>query len=298
MRMVRRIAFAAPLVMVVACQRPAPQRPESEDDEDEEEPSSTQASAATVDAAVPDAAEPDAWVAPSALVHQLPRLAPELTERERERRFLEDCRSGVHTCNPPPPDYRPPPPDVPKPRVVKVELMQREGTGTRVRVKRFWQLNSKWTGVFLDAQRTPVAGGECTFGIPGETEIDCTTTLSVEQLTDRGRVLDLRVEPSAELIARIERERANYIPGGGQVGRIIAVAIYEGGVHLTVSVGANKGVEASWTGLLFGAGGTPIRGGECSIVRVTSTVTLCRAAVTPDQARVASGVRFTPAARR
>lgn len=295
MRTVRRVAFAAPLVMVVACQRPAPQHPENEDEEPEVdgEPSTTQASSVPVDAA----GEPDAWAPPYALVRQLPPLEPELTERQRERRFLAGCRSGEHTCNPPPPDYSPPPPAAPKPRTVKVVLMQREGTGTRVRVKRFWQLDAKWNGVFLDAQDVPVPGGECTFGLPGETEIDCTTLLSAEQLTDRGSVLQLRVEPSAELIARIERERADYIPGGGKVGRILKFAVYEGGVELTVAVGADKGVDTSWAGLLFGSG-TPLRGGGCAIVRVDRSVTICRANVTPDQVRMAPRVRFTPPPRR
>jgi hypothetical protein len=231
-------------------------------------------------------------------VRELAPLAPELTERERERRYLEGCRSGVHTCNPPPPDYRPPPPDVPNPRTVKVELMQREGSGARVRVKRFWQLNAKWSGVFLDVQHQPVPGGECTFGRPGETEIDCTTALSVEQLTDRGSVLELRVEPSAELIARIERERADYIPGGGKVGKVVSLAVNGGGVDVTVAVGADDGVAPSWTALMFGSGGKPILGGECAILRVNRRLTICRANVTPDQVRRVIGVRFTAPDRR
>jgi hypothetical protein len=175
-----------------------------------------------------------------------------------------------------------------------VRAIAPDGTGTRVRVARYGQIGMAWTAVFVDAHEEPLPGGECTFVDLNRNEIDCTTALSVEQLTFEGKLRALRAAPSDALVKAIEEQRARYRPDGGKLGRIIAVRAASTRLEITAAIGADDGVTSSWKAVVVRENGSPVDGGACTIVRVLKRATTCTLSLTADQLRQWRDVLFTP----
>ena len=289
MRTARRVTFAAPLVVVVvACQRPAPQHPErdeEDEDEDEERGSPVVVSAPPVDAA------PDAWLAPKQLVDELKPLTSDRT--------IEDvCRHA--RCNPPPP-YKPSKPYPVETKTVHVNSMMREGTGTRVRLWRpDHRSDAAWRAVFVNDAGEELPNGECTIVAWDFHELECTTALTPEQLTTpRGwrEPFKAKVIPPQELVERVERQRANWIEPisstSAGTARVIGVSIGAAGTEVIIAVGADSGVTKSFS-VSFGNGDRKFLNGECKIVSVNARTTKCTTMLTPDQVKQNDRVTVTP----
>jgi hypothetical protein len=286
MRIARRVAFAAPLVLIVAgCQRPAAQRPDPEDEDEDEDDEQAPIVERPVDAAVPDA-----WRAPDELVAELKPLTSDRT--------IEDvCRHA--RCNPPPP-YARSKPDPVETTTVRVTKMRREGTGTRVRLRRAGQpMDPSWRAVFITQAGEEVPGGDCTIVAWDFSELECTTGLPPEQLTWRGEPLQTRLIPPKALVDRVNRERASWVdPTTGGKARVIGMSVVAGGTKLVVARGRAGGVEKDWTVTVIDANDRPIDGGLCTIVSINERATTCTTAVGPDQIKASPQVLLRPGRRQ
>jgi hypothetical protein len=175
----KRAVFAAPFVVVTSCDRPIERRERE-----------VEAPAEVVTRA------------PDTLVDELQPLG----------------KVTVHDaplCNPPPPTgrCRPQIPNPVKPQRLGVVAMKRESTGTRVRLQRpDLRMDHTWRAAFLTTLAAEVPDGECTIVAWSDRELECTTRVQPEQLAANGTTFDVWIEPPADLVLRVEREREHRLP--------------------------------------------------------------------------------------
>jgi hypothetical protein len=126
-----------------------------------------------------------------------PRPLPEelvetLAPLSSARTFYEMCLRAH--CNPPPPT------DVPEsgpmePTLVRVVAVQREGSGSRVRLERMPRMNKRWRAVFVDRLHIDRPDGACKMTEWDYHQLECTTQLSPEDLVEDAATLRVRVIP-------------------------------------------------------------------------------------------------------
>ncbi|MBA3463030.1 MAG: hypothetical protein H0T46_23945 [Deltaproteobacteria bacterium] len=283
MRIARRVAFAAPLVLVVAgCQRPAVNRPDPDEEEDDD--AAAQPAQPTPQRA--EATEPEAWRPPKELVHELEPLTS-------DRSIADICRRV--RCNPP----RPGTSTKPKPveaREVHVTWMMREGTGTRVRLRRGGHnMDQSWRAVFITESGDEVPESNCTIVAWDFHELECTTSLPPEKITGTWKPLRARVIPPKSLVDRVERERESWFdPILGGTARVLDVRVVSAGTRIVFGVGRDRGLEKDWTVTLVDADDKPIAGGSCTVESVGQRATTCTTTVSVDQVKRSQRVMMLP----
>ena len=272
--MKRRTAFAAPLVVIVSCQRPI-------------EPPPVEPPPAEPSPAPPDEPSP---VPPKRLVATLEpldhRAAVAITVRPAEPNPCRDV-DAPGTCNPPPPDYpRPAPPKRESPELPlagdeRVVALHVEGDGTRVRLERRHRTDRDWRATFVTRDGVEIPNTTCAIVDWNDELCDCIVQRAPADLVDRdGDAYDVRVSPSAELLARAEAERDNWLPDGALHAHVIDAT----DTRVVSGVGSQAGVTPSWHARLR-RGGKIVRDATCTITRVERRTTTCevRARVDADE---------------
>ena len=280
----RRTAFAAPLVVIVSCQRPLESSPP------------TVASGPTA-----DATPPDAWITPRLLVDHLEPLM-------RESTFAEACAARKLICNPPPPQNPPPAPEPPAPitqHATRVLAFAHDGSGARACVlDAGGGADRSWRAVFVTRSGAEIERGQCRIEGYDYREIECVAQRPPEELVDAGGdAYPVVLVPPPELVARVDEERRNWKPPSPPAApppptitaRVIHIEVQSNDTVITVSAGSDDGVTKDWqTRMLRGDSSVPLANGACTIIRVGKRETACRTHLTPDKIQANSHVRLEP----
>jgi hypothetical protein len=278
----RRVAFAVPFVITVACDRRAQVREPTPDVEERE---------AREDRVVVDLSprEPTPAPVPYQLVDELrplgARPAPSTTPADRY-------------------------PDSVGPVTKSIREIQRGVVHTRVHVHRAPRVDDSWRVTFVTREK--IEKGECTIVEWDTRVVECTTDLTPEQLVNDGDTLMAQLIPPAELVTEVQQAQwewqqrpprccTNPPPPRPPTGnppppmraRVLRTDVQGDRTIVTVGRGSQDGVGKTWTANLVDGNDKLIPNGTCVIIRIEKRTTVCALKVTPDQVDASPFVRLS-----
>lgn len=265
MRRARRVAFAAPLVIVTAFAGPR------------------SASSQPVDAGAPAA---DAGVTTTTTTTPAGPRPGHVLVHVRERRIHRDGYVSCHNFGPTYRGCNPPPPERIAATTIDLPIFEelRRGGAIVIRVPLGAAdgVERSWKVAVLAPARTPAAAAKIV-------DQDERQTWIVTNLT----AAELRAGVELELGARTAAPWTPPVPQPIEVA-LLAKAKDRRRTIVTVGAGSREGVERGWTVELLDNADQPIRGARGTVMKVTSTASVAAVDVPVRSLRRASRARVSP----